>query len=573
MRKAITIAITGVTGLLGRNVYFEFCKQYLTRLDMLSVVCFGRADSQRTLKQRVYDMLLEDGQYYLDLPASSVFETIDAILARTMFIDFDLGGDQLSVSASDLNKLRAMRIDRFYHLASETSWGGSSDIKDRLVAINVEGTKRVLALIARLDVGEIIFSGSAYSAGKTSGLVSPDYDSDSIQFRNFYEESKLMAERLIKSAVVNGKKLPYRIFRLTGIGGRLLEKPYGAVSKYDIFLGWAQFFLKLKKSRLKSSSELFSNRVTMPIRIALNPDSGTNIVAVDYAAKMMVSVPEYHEANQSYHLVNDVDLPNQVHVEMMLEMLGIDGCTFVREIPGELNRFEKLYYKAIGRLFTPYIDTQKIVYDQSNLLDVREMAEITNPKMTESNFLVLLEYAKSTYFGTSIQVNDFSIDFKEPEIATAFVPPGNVYKKKFQAMLSDTSHYGNVYYLSIDHWIAHTKESFFIEKCPDLTEMFLKKGIRSLVVLEHQLKLFKEILLHEHVTVYVVCEKLKARSIRLKFYVVNQSGVLAAVANNRVVFLDSLGRIIKVPESVVVGLGDYVNNNLEEWNIDNKIRK
>lgn len=47
--QQMKIAITGATGLLGRNVLFEFLKQHIAQLDMLEVIVLGRDKNEQAL--------------------------------------------------------------------------------------------------------------------------------------------------------------------------------------------------------------------------------------------------------------------------------------------------------------------------------------------------------------------------------------------------------------------------------------------------------------------------------------------------------------------------------------------
>ena len=193
----------------------------------------------------------------------------------------------LSISPDDFKLLKSKNIDLFIHAAANSDFRSTPAIKRVLKEVNLNGTMRILNLVKQLDVSEFVYTSSAYCAGHINGDIQPDYINTTGVFRNPYEESKLEAELYLSSfAKINGLK--YRIFRLTGIGGRLMEPPLGSVSKYDIFYGWGIFFLKAKLKALLSLDNIYSSSVEMPIRIAANLDGNMNVVPVDYAAKIIL---------------------------------------------------------------------------------------------------------------------------------------------------------------------------------------------------------------------------------------------------------------------------------------------
>ncbi len=395
------IAITGVTGLLGRNLFYEILKQNLNNTN-IKIFVFGRNQGSKSLKQRLIDEIKNDGRMYLGITTEqklkNFFEHFEEVIRP---VHFDLAKTDLGISNQDFEELKKQKIEKFFHLAALTDFRVTPLIKKKLDEVNVEGTKKVINLIGEIGVKHLIFSGSAYSAGMTSGIVMPDCANPMGKFRNYYEQTKLIAEDAIKE-FSKESKINYQIFRLTGIGGRLIEQPIGHVSKYDIFYGWMMFFFK---QRLSSLGEKFSNYnepLEINVRIALNKKGGMNVAPADYAAKIMYLTSIFGNSNESYHIVNDIDIPNQRCVELMLEALNITGWQIVDDIPKEKNKIERFYYKSVGDIFTPYVMTDKIVYNIDNLESIRKKYKIECPPMTEDNFKKLLNFAKENNFGVKI---------------------------------------------------------------------------------------------------------------------------------------------------------------------------
>ena len=64
------IAITGVTGLVGRNLLFEIIKQNMNALEDLEIFVFGRGSGDVTLQERVEEIIKQDGVLYLGIDKS-----------------------------------------------------------------------------------------------------------------------------------------------------------------------------------------------------------------------------------------------------------------------------------------------------------------------------------------------------------------------------------------------------------------------------------------------------------------------------------------------------------------------
>ncbi len=394
------VAITGVTGLLGRNFLFEFILQNKKKLSKIEIIIFGRSLGEKEFGDRIINIIERDGLEYIGIEEHRKKRFLHWLRKRIKPIGFDLTKEDLSISEEDMNYLKTKKIDKFYHIAALTDFRSDETTKKKLWDINIGGTDRVLNLIDKLDIGQLCYVGSAYSCGSKYGIVDPDYVNTNEIFRNPYEESKLIAE----IAAVNFAKkrsLPYIIFRPTTICGRLIEKPLGSINKFDVFYGWAGFFLRIKFKALGSIEKLYSEQMNMPVRVAVNHGSGLNIVPADYAAKIMYFASMDNSAENCYHLASDDDIGHIIYNNVMCKCLGIGGFKYVKDIPEDKNEIEKFYYKTVGKIFTPYITGKPIIFETSNTKKYRMENNFACPVMDEENFEVLIEYAKSKNFGMS----------------------------------------------------------------------------------------------------------------------------------------------------------------------------
>jgi len=198
-------------------------------------------------------------------------------------------------------------------------------------------------------------------------------------------------------------KVRCRYFKPSVTCGRLIEPPLGSINKFDVFYGWAAFFLKMKLRKIRGErgkkKSLYEDLVKLDIRICYNLESGLNIVPVDYVAKAMYQVCIQNAPGEEYFLVNNEETPHSVYIPFMLKSLNIIGSTQVNEVPDKLNSLERMYYKTAGEAFTSYITSEPILFDVSNLNDVLKNAKLSCPPVTEENFSSLMEYAKKFNFG------------------------------------------------------------------------------------------------------------------------------------------------------------------------------
>ena len=234
-------------------------------------------------------------------------------------------------------------------------------------------------------------------ACKISGNIKPDYVKIDQEFRNPYEKTKLEAEILVRDfARTTGCRC--RIFRPSTIAGRLIEPPLGAICKFDVFYFWANGFLKMKLKHLKTWKNKYEDSVTLDIRICYNKNSGLNIVPADYGAKVMYQVCMENDDGESYHIVNDQETPHKEYIPIMLQMLNIKGTSVVNEVPKEKNKLEALYYKTIGGFFSPYINSDPMLFNASSLSPLLKNKSLLCPPVDLKNFYSLMNYAKEHDF-------------------------------------------------------------------------------------------------------------------------------------------------------------------------------
>ena len=127
--------------------------------------------------------------------------------------------------------------------------------------------------------------------------------------------------------------------------------------------------------------------------------------------------------------------------------------------------------------------------------------------------------------------------------------PNNCHHEMFTVYLSDTSCYGNVFYLIYHKWVATAKENFFLEKVQGFTNLLKEHGIR-LIIFESYLKIFRELRLHDKVSVFISCSTLKKLKAHLKYVLVDKNGEKVAEAENKLVFVNRDGKIIAIPEVI-----------------------
>lgn len=394
----MVIVITGATGLLGRNILFEYIKEHRRRLDTLTVFVLGRAQNGRAFADRMREIILTDGLAYL----SADEPTADAVRAfcgtGLRCIDASLDLERLGIPAAGVTALKARPIDHFFHAAALTDLRSGAAVTDHLARVNVQGTATVLQLAATLPVREFCHISTAYVCGRKKGVVLPGHLDPDADFRNPYEMTKTRAELLVRAyAAKTGTRC--RTFRPSVLCGRLMEQPRGAVVKFDVFYGWAAFFLAMKLRKLGSREERYARPVTLPMRLCYAPRECLNIVPADYAAKAIFRICSEDHPGSHYHLANAAGTPHELSVGTLLASIAVSGTRRVDTVPKDPTPLERLYYRTAGAMFTPYMTGGWPRFDVEETEAIMRRHRLSCPPVDATTFPALLDYAKRFDYG------------------------------------------------------------------------------------------------------------------------------------------------------------------------------
>ena len=395
-------ALTGVTGLLGRNVFFEIIKDNLENLNDIEFIILGRSSIKEGLEKRVKDIFFSEGLNYLSINAKHDIEFDSFFETNITYVEINLSSLNI-ISETEQEKLLGKSINYFFHIAASTEFGDDAKVIETLNQQNVQGTSQILTLCKGLNIEEFCYVSSAYACGKSYGDIAPDYTNINQSFRNHYEKTKLQGEILVKE-YQKSTGVRCRIFRPSIIVGKLIENIKGEVSKFDTIYGWAYFFLKWKiKNESNLVDSVYDKNVNVNLRVALNTTTGLNLVPVDFVAKMLYQVCKQDLEGDYFHLVNNQETNNEFAIGKIFELFNISGYELVDSIPENLNPLENFYYKTIGNVFTPYITQKEIKFNTDNLQEISKQQNLYCPEINDNNIQILLDYAKSKNFGVKME--------------------------------------------------------------------------------------------------------------------------------------------------------------------------
>lgn len=193
---------------------------------------------------------------------------IDASIERFEIIEGDITEDNLGMSKDDFSRACA-QATAIFHLAAIYNLGVE---RDEGVRVNVEGTRRIneLALSLGNQLRRYDYVSTCYIAGRRTGEILESELRHTAGFRNFYEETKYLAEVEVEDLK---SRLPVTIYRPSVVCG---DSRTGETAKYDGIYYLIRYLLKWPQALSLAN---IGNRA---VRL--------NIVPVDFVVEAMAAL-------------------------------------------------------------------------------------------------------------------------------------------------------------------------------------------------------------------------------------------------------------------------------------------
>lgn len=207
---------------------------------------------------------------FIDKAASEVeaiAESTGTPLQNFALIEGDITREDLGIGEDDLQTIRTETTD-VYHLAAIYDLAVEKSLAFR---VNLEGTKNVNNFVRSIkNLRRYNYVSTCYVAGKRKGRILETELQHDEGFRNFYEETKYLAEIEVENLK---EELPVTIFRPSVVVG---DSRTGEIPKYDGVYYLIQY--------LRKSPELLRL-----INVG-NSDVTLNLVPVDFVIEGMVAL-------------------------------------------------------------------------------------------------------------------------------------------------------------------------------------------------------------------------------------------------------------------------------------------
>lgn len=321
------ILLTGATGLLGR---------YLLR-DLLTagipVAAVVRSSRRQSAEDRIESLM------------GTWEDLLQRKLPRPHVLEGDITEPFLGLDATDRHWID-QNCDSVLHNAASLSFVATSE-EGEPYRSNIKGTQHVLDLCRETGIKDFHHVSTAYVAGlRTGRIMENDLDLGQ-QMSNPYEESKMAAEKMVRSAEFLS---PPTIFRPAIIVG---DSKTGFTSTFHGFYACLELAHTLVNSMGMVGTNSEKQKKT---RISLDGTETKNFIPVDWVSEVItwiVTHPQHH--GQTFHLTPQERITSVMIRDVLEKSYGFNGAEFSGygkpiDNPDDI---ERLFYEQI-RVYNSY---------------------------------------------------------------------------------------------------------------------------------------------------------------------------------------------------------------------------
>jgi len=321
------ILLTGATGLLGRYLLRDLM---LADVPVAAVVRGGR---RQTAEDRI----------------EALMGTWEDLLQRKMprphVLEGDITEPFFGLDATTRHWVD-VNCDSILHNAASLSFVATSKDSEPYRS-NITGVQNALDLCQETGIKDFHHVSTAYVAGLRTGRILESELDLGQQMSNPYEESKVAAEKLVRSAEFLSPPTIYRPSIIVG------DSKTGFTSTFHGFYACLELAHTLVNSMGMVGSNTEKQKKT---RISLDGTETKNFIPVDWVSEVITSIithPQYH--GQTYHLTPRERITSAMIRDVLEKSYGFNGAEFSGygkpiENPDDI---ERLFYEQI-RVYNSY---------------------------------------------------------------------------------------------------------------------------------------------------------------------------------------------------------------------------
>lgn len=262
---------------------------------------------------------------------------------------------------------------------------------------NLNGTENMIALCRELGIRDIHYVSTAYVAGYQTERVMEDSLNAGQSFRNDYEESKFLAETLVRQIDFADHVTVYRPAVISG------DSRTGYTNTYHgIYL-----YLRLMAMMIPAIPLEADGKRNTPIRLRMTGQERRNIIPVEWVSAVMVRLFETQEARgMTFHLAPEKPMLSGQMIQYCEEYFNTKGAIFVGYDPENfepVTREQNEDQWLFERLCTENMETYAPYERTDNVFDITNMkrfaGDIVCPEIDRTVIHRYIEFGNEDRWG------------------------------------------------------------------------------------------------------------------------------------------------------------------------------
>jgi nucleoside-diphosphate-sugar epimerase len=356
------------------------------------VVVLGRPAGRESLAERIRRLLQWFGIGHLE-------EQLESHEA-----DFQKPG--LGLGADDHERLRRRGLP-VIHCASDTRFAERN--RETVMAANVGSLAAILDFARGSRARGFHFLSSAYAAGIDHSEC-PEAPVRSLRFNNVYEESKALAERVVRDSCRSGG-IPFTIIRPAIVYG---DSRTGRSLKFNALYHPVRSLLQLRDIYIADirnnggrKSAPFGIRLHdggtlhLPLRIVIPRPGEINLIPVDYFTAAMLAILERPGGENFFHITSHRPAGMAQLAAFSERFLGLSGIEVIvsADGAGEMRNPPEELFDLFIKPYRPYIADERVF--QRHHAD-RATAGALPPELDYETFRRCMAFAVAADWGKKL---------------------------------------------------------------------------------------------------------------------------------------------------------------------------
>jgi nucleoside-diphosphate-sugar epimerase len=323
-----TVIINGANGYVASNFIKNLLKQHY------KVIALVRANKQDP-EERMKEVLahINDGK--------------EINTSNLEVYNYSLIDDNFSMNENVLKSIFTGNV-HYFHFAASLKYDEKS--VDEIFSTNIEGLENSINVFSKYAKSDshFFYIGTAYSCGWFSGLFEEKFyeNKDISAFRNYYEQSKRVAENIVRTNIRNNG-LNGHIIRLSQVVGN--QKTGVTKTDYGIF-----DFSK----RIYSLANRYPNEI---VRVHINPEATQNLIPIDTVTEQLIKVVEENEIPEIMNFVSKNPIRNSFIIDTLNQLVPIQIIPVKNLERNEMSPIERMI--SAGMSFTENYASINVLFD------------------------------------------------------------------------------------------------------------------------------------------------------------------------------------------------------------------